>query len=144
MEIDEQNLKTEHDALDWGAHSVIAANNAFSGDFRADGLLRIDGDFKGEIKGFGTVLVGENGRILGNVYARSVRIGGKVKGNIYALEKVELLSTGKLLGDWFAPRFLAEEGMIFTGKGITAKKNELERIFEENVKKIKPIIEVDF
>ncbi len=143
MSSDDQDLK-QSIVHDLGSHSVIAMDNAFSGEFRADGLLRIDGDFKGVVKGYGTVLVGEKGRILGDIYARSVRIGGKIKGNVFALEKVEILSTGKLLGDLYSPRFLAEEGMVFTGKGKTTNKTEIELLFDQNVKKIKPLIEVDF
>ena len=144
MSSSDQNLEQINNIHDLGSHSVIAKDNAFSGEFRADGLLRIDGDFKGVIKGYGTVLVGQNGRILGDVYARSIRIGGKIKGSVFALEKVEILSTGKLLGDLCSPRFLAEEGMIFTGKGKTISKNEIDLLFEQNVKKIRPLIEVDF
>jgi len=125
------------------SHSVIGISNAFSGEFRADGILRIDGDFKGVVKGKGTVLVGEKGRILGDIYARSVRIGGKVKGNIYAMEKVEILSTGKLVGNLWAPKFLAEEGMVFTGNGKTLSKDEVEKLFKQNVENQAAIINED-
>ncbi|OHD60356.1 MAG: hypothetical protein A2014_02170 [Spirochaetes bacterium GWF1_49_6] len=124
-------------------HSVIGISNAFSGEFRADGILRIDGDFKGVVKGKGTVLIGEKGRILGDIYARSIRVGGKVKGNIYAMEKVELLSTGKLVGNLWAPKFLAEEGMVFTGNGKTLNKDDVEKLFKQNVENQVPIINED-
>jgi cytoskeletal protein CcmA (bactofilin family) len=125
-------------------NSVIGRDNAFSGEFYSDGLLRIDGDFKGVVKGYGVVLVGEKGRIIGDIYANSVRIGGKIKGNVYALERVDILSTGKLIGDLCTKKCLAEEGMVFTGKGTIASKKEIDAIFEKQVKNSTPFIAEDF
>lgn len=126
------------------SNSVIGIKNGFSGEFHADGLLRIDGDFRGVVKGRGVVLIGEHGRIIGDVYAKSVRVGGKIKGNICALQKVEILSTGKLIGDLRTNRFLAEEGMVFTGKGYTLTEEKLEDIFKKEVDSVAPIINEDF
>jgi cytoskeletal protein CcmA (bactofilin family) len=126
------------------SNSVIGRDNAFSGEFHSDGLLRIDGDFKGIIKGYGVVLVGEKGRIVGDIYARMIRIGGKIKGNIYALERVDILSTGKLFGDLWTKKCLAEEGMIFTGQSKIDTKNEIDAVFEKNVKHSSPLITEDF
>ena len=127
------------------SNSVIGRDNAFSGEFRSDGLLRIDGDYKGTIKGYGVVLVGERGRIIGDIYANSIRIGGKIKGNIYALERVDILSSGKLFGDLWTKKCQAEEGMTFTGQAKIVSKEELDAIFNKNVKNVPPLIsEGDF
>ncbi len=123
------------------SNSVIGISNGFSGEFHSDGLLRIDGDFKGVIKGKGVVLLGEKGRVIGDIYARQIRIGGRLMGNVYAMEKVELLSTGKLMGDFYSPRFFAEEGMVFTGQGKTISQDEIKAIFKERVEKVSPIID---
>lgn len=126
------------------SNSVIGIKNGFSGEFHSNGLLRIDGDFKGKVKGRGVVLVGENGRIAGDLYAKSVRIGGRIKGNVYAINKVEILSTGKLLGDLYTSRVSAEEGMIFEGNGKTLTKDEMESIFKQDVDSSPPIIDEEF
>lgn len=135
---DEVNGKTLN------SNSVIGRENAFSGEFRSDGLLRIDGDFIGVIKGYGIVLVGERGRIIGDIYARMVRIGGKIKGNIYALERVDILSTGKLIGELWTKKCLAEEGMVFSGTSKIDTKNEIDIVFENSVKKNSPLITEEF
>jgi hypothetical protein len=44
-----------------------------------------------------------------------VVIGGIVKGDIFAEEKVIILSTGMIIGNIHAPRFVAEEGVILSG-----------------------------
>ena len=127
------------------SNSVIGIKNSFSGEFRSDGLLRIDGDFKGTIRSFGTVLVGEKGRIMGDIYARSVRIGGKVKGSIYCTERVDILSTGKLIGNLWTRKFKGEEGMIFTGEAKILDKNDIDEIFHQNVSNVQyPMKEFEF
>ena len=145
IEQQENDLKGP-DLADKGiiTNSVIGRDNAFSGEFHSNGLLRIDGDYKGVVKGLGVVLVGEKGRIVGDIYAKSVRIGGKVKGNIYALERVDILSTGRLIGDMWTKKCLAEEGMVFTGQGKIVSGKELETIFDKNVKNATPLITEDF
>ena len=125
-------------------NSVIGRENGFSGEFHSNGLLRIDGDFKGIIKGYGTVLIGEKGRIVGDIYAKSVRIGGKIKGNIYALDRIDILATGKVIGDIHTKRCNAEEGMFFIGTGNIYTDKELDTIFDKNVKNSSPIINEDF
>ncbi len=127
------------------SNSVIGIKNSFSGEFRSDGLLRIDGDFKGTIRSFGTVLVGEKGRIVGDIYARSVRIGGKVKGSVYCTERVDILSTGKLIGNLWTKKFAGEEGMIFTGEAKILDKKEIDEIFHQNVSNVEySVKEFDF
>lgn len=125
-------------------NSVIGRDNTFSGEFRSDGLLRIDGDYKGVIKGYGVVLVGEKGRILGDIYAKQVRIGGKIKGNVYALERVDILSTGRLIGDLWTKRVLGDEGLVFSGNVMVTDSKNLEEIFNKNVKHAEPLIREDF
>ncbi|URA11202.1 bactofilin family protein [Thermospira aquatica] len=126
------------------SNSVIGRDNCFSGEMRSDGLLRIDGDYCGVIRGYGVVVVGQHGRIKGDIYARKVRIGGKVKGTVYALERVDILSTGKLVGDMYTKRCQLEEGMCFTGKGNILPEQQLEEIFTRQVKNTPKISMDDF
>lgn len=125
-------------------NSVIGKDNAFSGEFHSDGLLRIDGDYKGVVKGYGVVLVGQNGRIVGDIYAKSIRIGGKIKGNVYALERVDILSTGKLVGDLWTKKCQADEGMVFTGQAHVVTKKDIDSIFDKQVKSSAPLITEEF
>lgn len=124
--------------------SIIGRNNSFNGEFRTNGLIRIDGDFKGTIKGFGKILIGEKGRFVGDIYGTFITIGGKVKGNVYAMERIDILSTGKLIGDLYTKVCNAEEGMFFSGKANISSDDELNKLFDKNVKNLPPIIEDDF
>ncbi|MEJ5283947.1 MAG: bactofilin family protein [Brevinematia bacterium] len=135
-EVSNQNALVDEKSSSQGdllSNSVIGIKNSFSGEFRADGLLRIDGDFKGTIRSSGTVLVGEKGRIVGDIYARYARIGGKVKGSVYCTERVDILSTGKIIGNLWTRKIKAEEGMVFTGEAKILDKKDIDEIFHQNV-----------
>ncbi len=102
-------------------NSIVGEGTKFRGELDLDGLLRIDGDFLGTIKTRGKVLVGKNGRAECTINAGTVVVGGIVKGNILSTEKVVILSTGVVIGSVVAPRFIVEEGVIFTGKCFIKK-----------------------
>jgi cytoskeletal protein CcmA (bactofilin family) len=97
-------------------NSIVGEGTRFKGELRVSGLLRIDGDFSGEIETAGKVLVGKNGRAECTINAETVVIGGVVRGNIVSSDKVVILSTGMLIGNVSTPRLIVEEGVIVHGK----------------------------
>ena len=97
-------------------NSIVGEGAFFSGNISLGGLLRIDGDFTGNIDKADKVLVGKNGRAKCSINAGTVVVGGVVKGDIVAREKVVVLSTGMVLGNIRTARILVEEGVIINGK----------------------------
>ena len=65
--------------------------------------LRIDGKVVGNIESEEnskvTVAVGEDGEVVGDIFAYRVMVAGKVEGNIYATERVEFHQTAQVRGD---------------------------------------------
>ena len=65
--------------------------------------LRIDGKVVGNIESEEnskvTVAVGEDGQVVGDIFAYRVMVAGKVEGNIYATERVEFHQTAQVRGD---------------------------------------------
>lgn len=101
---------------DFVVNSIIGEGSEFIGEFRVDGLIRIDGKFKGLIDTKGKVLIGKTGVVDTDIRARIVVAGGTINGNIYASERVILLSTCKLYGDLVTPTLIVENGVFFQGK----------------------------
>ena len=99
-------------------NSLVGEGTTFNGEIDLDGLLRIDGDFIGNVRTPGTVLIGKSGRVESTIEAGTVVIGGVVKGNVIATEKVVILSTGMLLGNVTAPRLIIEEGVLLNGNCV--------------------------
>lgn len=96
-------------------NSLIGEGSEFRGEFKINGLLRIDGNFTGEIKTEGKVLIGQQGKVHTDIYANNIVIGGEVHGNVFAKSEITILSTGKLYGNIVTPKLQLEEGVIFEG-----------------------------
>lgn len=106
-------------------NSLIGEGSLFSGDLDINGLLRIDGDFKGEIKNSGKVLIGKSGRAEATITAGTVVIGGVLKGNVKAADKIVILSSGLVIGNLTAPRLLVEDGVLLNGScSVTTEPKE--------------------
>ena len=105
-------------------NSIIGEGSEFKGEFKINGLLRVDGKFTGTIKTEGKVLIGQAGEAVTDIEARTVIIGGTVRGNVYATERVILLTTGQVTGNIITPSIVMEEGSVFEGQCIINKKAE--------------------
>ena len=62
------------------------------------------------------LIVAEGGVVLADIEAGTVICQGKIRGNIIASQKVEIHSTGKILGDVLSPALMIELGAVFKGK----------------------------
>lgn len=101
--------------------TLVGKDTIFQGVITATGTVRVDGEFKGEIKAKGDLVVGEAGRIEASIEARNVLIGGTIKGNIIATGKVDIAPTGKLYGDMRVRNLMIEEGAVFKGNCLMDK-----------------------
>lgn len=98
------------------AQSYIGEGTTVEGKIVCEGSLRVDGKVKGEIEAKGIVTVGEKGIVESNVKAGEVQIMGMINGNVTSDRKVEIYSTGKLIGDVNTPKIAIEEGGVLDGK----------------------------
>lgn len=87
----------------------------FKGVMSFDGTIRIDGCVKGEIYTNGALIVGEHAVIEGIVSVGTLMNSGKIHGTITAIEKIQILKSGILVGDIQTPVIAIEEGSRFHG-----------------------------
>jgi cytoskeletal protein CcmA (bactofilin family) len=87
----------------------------FTGKLMFNGSVRIDGDFKGNIFGSGTLVIGEGAEIEADIRVDSVMVSGNVHGRIDVKKKIQIYSTGKVAGDLNTPVLSVEEGAFFEG-----------------------------
>ncbi|HNR88980.1 MAG TPA: polymer-forming cytoskeletal protein [Spirochaetota bacterium] len=99
-------------------NSIIGEGSEFKGEFKVNGLLRIDGKFKGTIETEGKVLIGKSGEAVTDIKASIVIIGGLVEGNIFAGERVVMLSSGQVRGNVITPSLVMEDGVVFEGNCV--------------------------
>jgi cytoskeletal protein CcmA (bactofilin family) len=93
--------------------TVISEGIQLKGEMKGTHTIILYGEFKGNIRLSGTVLVGRTGRIKGEIEADNVIIEGEVEGKITATEKVEIRDDGKYRGDILAASVLVSQKAVF-------------------------------
>ncbi|TCO79364.1 bactofilin family protein [Marinisporobacter balticus] len=124
-----KNATVSHERVD----TLIGKTSKFEGKLDADGTVRIDGEFAGNISVKGDVILGEEGKMFGDISANNVIISGTAKGNVTTSNQLKLNATGKILGDIYVSSLIVEDGAIFEGK-CTMKNASL----EDNVSTLNP------
>jgi cytoskeletal protein CcmA (bactofilin family) len=94
----------------------VAAGSKIVGEITGSTALVVDGVVEGRVQLNSNLTVGTGGLVKGEVEARGVRIGGKVKGNIRGKEMIEILANGSVEGDVQSPRVVISDGAFFKGK----------------------------
>jgi cytoskeletal protein CcmA (bactofilin family) len=98
--------------------TTVGRTVSLQGVLKAEGSIRIDGVFEGEIETVANVIIGREAKVLANIKARNVLVAGRVKGNITAYERLEIVSTGGVLGDIDVGHIFIEEGGFFQGQSL--------------------------
>lgn len=112
--------------------AFLGQGTEFDGKLMFGGSVRIDGDFKGEILGGGTLIVGESANIEANIVVDNLLVSGDVRGSIEIKERVEIFSTGRLLGNVKTTTFVIQEGAVFEGDCQMVSEPEIESAREED------------
>ena len=95
--------------------TVIGKGITVKGELSGDEDVKIEGRVEGKIQLARNLLVGQSGVIEADVEAENINIGGTVTGNLTAQNKVEIVSSGTMIGDIKAPRVIVAEGAHFKG-----------------------------
>ena len=112
--------------------AFLGQGTEFDGKLMFGGSVRIDGDFKGEILGGGTLIVGESANIEANIAVDNLLVSGDVRGSIEIKERVEIFSTGRLFGNVKTSIFVIQEGAVFEGDCQMISEPERESAKEED------------
>ncbi|GBE01493.1 polymer-forming cytoskeletal [bacterium BMS3Bbin06] len=103
--------------------TIVGFNSTIKGEVHVKGTLRTDGMIEGNVKA-DWVVVGQKGRVKGNIHAMGVLVGGSIEGNIEAKESVEIKSKGYICGDIRTQKLIIIEGGIFDGYSIMKKEEK--------------------
>ncbi len=95
--------------------SLISAGTELRGEIDCGGDLRIDGTVVGSLHVKGKVVIGETGRIEGDMQCKNADIMGYMRGKLQVAELLSLKATGRLEGELKTQRLGIEPGAVFTG-----------------------------
>lgn len=102
-------LKKDSDFASGEHFSIVSAECYFQGTLSVQGSLRVDGHLAGSVDNARQVIIGEGGKITGDVTGHTVVCGGDIEGNVCA-EMLEVLSKASIKGDIRAQKMIVEEG----------------------------------
>jgi cytoskeletal protein CcmA (bactofilin family) len=95
--------------------TVIGSGSRVVGDLISDEDVLLEGQVDGKVRAERSVTVGNGGEVEGDVQARSIVVGGKVRGQIVASERAELTATAVVHGSVQAPKIIIAEGAHLQG-----------------------------
>lgn len=100
---------------DVSMNTIIGLGAFIKGNLNVSGLMKIDGDIEGDIISDSKILISEDARIKGNIYAASVVVGGLVFGDIIAPNSIEILSSAMVIGDAITKKIRIDDNVVFDG-----------------------------
>ena len=90
------------------------------------GIVRIEGEYYGEISVNGELILEKSGYVNGNINVKIAYISGTVSGNIKCADFLHITPTGKINGDIECEAMLMDEGAVFIGYSkMNERKPEL-------------------
>lgn len=91
--------------------------STFSGEVSFKSMLRIDGQFSGNVNSEdGTLIVSAGAKLTkATINVAIAKINGTVEGDIHVTKELVLGRTASVTGHLFAPALVVEEGALFNG-----------------------------
>lgn len=102
-----------------GVHSfttLVGHDTHFTGTIEGKDNYIINGTVTGDCRVEGAVVLGEQGRWIGNIQAETVVISGEVEGDITVTGKLELAPSARVSGRITSPVIAIAEGAIHQGE----------------------------
>ena len=96
--------------------TVLGVGANFRGTLMVTGVLRIDGEFEGDILNCERLEIGEHGVMRSDVEVKEAVVQGRVHGNIRALGTLEMKAPARVEGDVAAMSVIIEPGVFYTGR----------------------------
>ena len=96
--------------------TVLGVGANFRGTLMVTGVLRIDGEFEGDILNCERLEIGEHGIMRSDVEVKDALVLGRVVGNVRALGRLEIKAGARVEGDVTAMSVVIEPGAFYTGR----------------------------
>ena len=104
--------------------NLIGTGTMIEGNIVSNGDIRIDGSLKGNLTTKGKAIVGDTGKIIGEVNCKNFEVEGTVEGKLVVVDLLSLRAKSKILGDISTSKLAIEPGAVFTGKCDMSGSNQ--------------------
>jgi cytoskeletal protein CcmA (bactofilin family) len=106
--------------------NLISNGTEITGDIKSEGDIRIDGTLIGNLSTKGKVVIGNTGKVKGEVVCKNSEVCGEVDGKINVSQLLTLKISSRINGDIITEKLSIEPGARFTGNCNMAEDNEQE------------------
>jgi cytoskeletal protein CcmA (bactofilin family) len=96
--------------------TVISSSVQVKGNLVCETDLWVDGTVNGSIEASGSVTLGPNAQIFGDVRAANLNVSGQIKGNVVIEQKLFLAKSAHLIGDIKTASLAVDVGAILEGQ----------------------------
>jgi cytoskeletal protein CcmA (bactofilin family) len=116
--------------------TILGKGSAFDGKLTFEGAVRIDGEFSGEIRTEGVLIIGESAEVKADIEAATLVIEGTVRGDLNATESIQIHAPARVFGNLTTPSLEIQKGSLFEGNcqmGSPASKPKVKAVPNEPV-----------
>ena len=104
--------------------AILDQGTSFQGQLSFDGVVRVAGDFEGEIQSpAGTLIIEPEGKVKAQIHVQTLILHGFLKGAVKADEQVRMHPPAHFIGTIESPSLKIDEGVIFEGSSLHSKKS---------------------
>lgn len=97
-------------------NAYLGAGTSYQGQLSFQGTVRIDGEYTGEVKSEGTLILGKDAKVRGKIHVAQLILSGTIEGEIVVGKKTVMHKTAHLYGNIVTPVLAMEEGATLHGK----------------------------
>ncbi len=114
--------------------NLIGSGTEIKGNVKSNGDIRIDGVLNGNLNTKGKLVIGESGKVKGEVFCRNSDIEGTIEGKVNVAELLTLKTSARVDGDIKTGRLAIEPGSAFTGNCIMTDGTEKSHESKKEIK----------
>jgi len=96
--------------------AFLDKGSRFEGKLYFEGHVRLNGQFKGDIRADGSLIIGEGAAVDAHIAVGTLVVAGSVVGDIVAASRVELHPPGRVVGNITTPVLVVQEGSVLEGQ----------------------------
>lgn len=100
---------------DPGATNLLRNGTEIKGNINSEGDIRIEGSVNGNIKVKGKVIIGNSGKVTGDIDCAFCDISGTVSGKLNISNSLTLKASANYNGEITTKKLVIEPGAIFNG-----------------------------
>jgi cytoskeletal protein CcmA (bactofilin family) len=98
--------------------SIISTDSIIKGDMESEGDIRIDGKLIGNINCKAKIIIGQQGKVEGNLNGNQADILGTINGDIKMTGQLNLLGKSIVNGNIHVGKLQMESTVVFNGKCV--------------------------